>query len=98
MKVIVPLASDALLRVDKLDKMVTALEANLPTLKRSERHKCQKTIDTLRHKLNKECIDALLREGGVAPVMGTSSTDGYRVTRGADGKVNAVIWGSTLDS
>jgi hypothetical protein len=93
MKLIVPLTPDALARVDKLDAIIAKLEDNLPTLKRGERHKCQKTIKSLRHKLEEECIDALLRDGGVAPRSGRGGRGGYHVTR-SEGRIDAAVWES----
>jgi hypothetical protein len=92
MKIVVPLTPDALARVDKLDTMIAKLEHSLPTLNRGDRHACEKTIATLHHKLNKECIDALLREKGIAPVRGKTAAFGYKVRRDDEGKVNAVVW------
>jgi hypothetical protein len=98
LKVNVPLTTEALARVDKFDAMIVKLRDSLPRLNRDERHKCEKTIKSLRHKLKEECVDALGREYGAVPMRSKSGSYGYRVMRDADGKVNTVVWAPAVDS
>ena len=94
MKVVVPLGHDALARVDKLDLMIVELERGMVNLKRDDLRATQKTVQSLRYKLNQECIDALLNAQGGAPVEGASPEDGYHVQRDRNGRIAAVVWES----
>jgi hypothetical protein len=87
MKSTVPLTPDALARVDQYDKMIAQLDRQLASgPARDERHAIQKSAKTLRHKIDEECKEALLREHGVAP-----NGRVYRVVRHDDGTIAAAV-------
>lgn len=89
MRVVVPLSTGALARVDKLDRMVKELSRHAKDMSPCKaRRELEKTIKQRRAELDQVCNDALMRAKGIGLI------EGYKVTRAASGKITGAIWDS----